>query len=254
MTPNDPSSAPLATAAVDGERRVPVEPSDCAWREGSSPQLCSFRTLTSFLTSTLELDELIQTASAFVHGLVRAESVRLWLLRRGGQRLVARELDSDAPDGMSEIVIASDEGLVGGVATRREALLLGPSEPGAAEPFTSALLVPLLRRGSILGVVECRNRAGGGRFDEADRAALESVSEEMAVAIENAQLYFDTRRKSLERAVLLEVGRALAAPLAFSEVLETIMEQLRRIVHYDAAAIYLLDRETHEVKSEISRG
>jgi serine phosphatase RsbU (regulator of sigma subunit) len=76
----------------------------------------------------------------------------------------------------------------------------------------------------------------------------------MAVAIENAQLYFDTRRKSLERAVLLEVGRALAEPLELSEVLDTIMEQLRRIVHYDAAAIYLLDRETHEVVAEASRG
>ena len=259
MTPSDPSPAPLATEAADRQGRPPAATAGCSWREGGSPELCQVRSLTSFLTSTLELDELIQTASAFVHGLVRAESVRLWLLRRGGQRLVWRELDPGAPDEMSEHVIASDEGLVGAVATSRTSLVLGPSDTdpkarGAKEPFTSALLVPLLRRGTILGVVECLNRAGGGRFTDADRVALESVSEEMAVAIENAQLYFDTRRKSVERAVLLEVGRALAEPLELSQVLDTIMEQLRRIVHYDAAAIYLLDRETHEVVAEASRG
>ena len=44
-----------------------------------------------------------------------------------------------------------------------------------------ALLVPLLRRDSSLGVIECRDKAGGGRFTADDQAALESVSEEMAV-------------------------------------------------------------------------
>ncbi|MGH7723903.1 MAG: SpoIIE family protein phosphatase [Candidatus Eiseniibacteriota bacterium] len=231
----------------------------CAWQEGESPHLCRFRGLTEFFVSTLELDELIQAAAAFVHGLVRAESVRLWLLRRGGQRLVVREFDPAAPDGISETIISADEGLPGLAVTGRRSINVGPSidDPrfrDASPPFSSALLVPLVRRGACLGVIECRNKAGGERFSAADQSALESVSEDMAVAIENAQLYFDTRRKSLERAVLLEVGRAIALPLSLPQVLEAIMDQLRRIVHYDAAAIYLLDRETHQVVAEASRG
>lgn len=231
----------------------------CAWQEGAPPGLCRFRGLTEFFTSTLELDELIQAVSAFVHGLVRAETVRLWLLRRGGQRLVARSFDPQAPDGIGETILGADEGLPGLAVTQRKTLNLGPSgeDPRFRDmtpPFSSALLVPLLRRGACLGVIECRDKAGGGRFTEADQQALESVSEDMAVAIENAQLYFDTRRKSLERAVLLEVGRAIALPLELPQVLEAIMDQLRRIVHYDAAGIYLLDRETREVVAAASRG
>src|SRR5439155_22290583 len=62
------------------------------------------------------------------------------------------------------------------------------------------------------------------------------------------------RRKTLERAVRLEVGRAIALPLDLDEVLEAIMDQLQRIVHYDAAAIYVIDEESHAVLSEASRG
>jgi sigma-B regulation protein RsbU (phosphoserine phosphatase) len=258
MVPATPASGPTATEPGGPDAAGGPLGSQCTWREGTSPHVCRFRALTEFFTQTLELDELIQAATAFVHGLVRAETVRIWLFRRGGQRLISREFDPAAPDGVSELVIAPDDGPVGLTATSRQPLNLGPSEDeprfAGVEPFRSALLVPLLRRGTCLGVIECRDKAGGERFTDADLAALESVSEDMAVAIENAQLYFDTRRKSLERAVLLEVGRAIALPLSLPQVLEAIMDQLRRIVHYDAAAIYLLDRETHEVLAEASRG
>jgi len=255
MVPATPASGPTATEPGGPDA---AGGASCNWREGNSAHSCRFRALTEFFTQTLELDELIQAATAFVHGLVRAETVRIWLFRRGGQRLVSREFDPAAPDGVSEMMIAPDEGPVGLTATSRKPLVLGPStdEPrfASGEAFTSMLLVPLLRRGACLGVIECRNKAGGGRFTEQDASALESVTEEMAVAIENAQLYFDTRRKALERAVLLEVGRAIALPLSLPQVLEAIMDQLRRIVHYDAAAIYLVDKETHEVLAEASRG
>jgi sigma-B regulation protein RsbU (phosphoserine phosphatase) len=258
MSKTTPASGPTATEPGGPGATGSAPDASCNWRQGNSPHDCRLRSLTEFFTRTLELDELIQAATAFVHGLVRAETVRIWLFRRGGQRLVAREFDPAAPDGVSEIVIAPDEGPVGLTATSRRPLVLGPSGEDArfagGEPFTSALLVPLLRRGTCLGVIECRNKAGGGRFADHDASVLESVSEDMAVAIENAQLYFDTRRKALERAVLLEVGRAIALPLTLPQVLEAIMDQLRRIVHYDAAAIYLVDKETHEVLAEASRG
>src|SRR5256885_13571633 len=74
----------------------------CGWHEGLAPGLCRYRAANPFFTSTLELDELVQAAAAFVHGLVRAETVRVWLLRRGGQRLVSREFDPASPGSMSE--------------------------------------------------------------------------------------------------------------------------------------------------------
>ncbi len=261
MVPSHPTSGPTATESggpgVSGG--PPGAAASCGWQEGTPPQGCRFRALTDFFTQTLDLDELIQAASAYAHSLVRAETVRIWLFRRGGQRLVSREFDPAAPDGVSEHMITPDDGPVGLSATTRQPLNLGPSRDDARfvatdPPFASALLVPLLRRGTCLGVIECRDKAGGERFTDADLVALSSVSEDMAVAIENAQLYFDTRRKSLERAVLLEVGRAIALPLTLPQVLEAIMDQLRRIVHYDAAAIYLVDKETHEVLAEASRG
>src|SRR5690349_8268766 len=109
MVPTTPASGPRATEpGGPGASGGPPRPS-CDWMEGNSPHNCRFRALTEFLTQTLELDELIQAATAFVHNLVRAETVRIWLFRRGGQRLVSREFDPAAPDGVSELVIRSEE-------------------------------------------------------------------------------------------------------------------------------------------------
>src|SRR5262249_56675209 len=107
-------------------------------------------------------------------------------------------------------------------------------EPGG----TSPLLVPLERRGQVLGVIECLARAGGAAFTAEDARSLEAAAKEFAVAIENAQLYFDVRRRAAERATLLRVARSLSQPLTLSATLEAILDGLRRLVAYDAGAIF----------------
>lgn len=251
---NDPTPA-RSTETLDAYPGTLV----CEWKEGDAPHRCRFRSLTSFLNEVVDLDELLSACTAFVHSLVRAMRVRIWLYRRGGRRLVSQEFDPSATDGYREFRLMPGEGLPWRVAERGETWNGGPSKddplyrdevPG----WNAALVVPLTRRGKTLGVVECLDRADGQPFSAQDARSLEDISTEFAVAIENAQLHHDTRRRAAEREVLLDVAGALARPLSLEETLEAILDGLQRVVSYDAAAIYLASTETQEVTTQASRG
>jgi serine phosphatase RsbU (regulator of sigma subunit) len=236
-----------------------VAAATCAWREGDPPDLCRFREVTAFLSGLLGLDELLSACTAFVHGLVRAEHVRIWLKREGGRRLVARELAPTLTEGYREFRLSRGEGPQWESALEKMSRIAGPtpSEAGRGEVISgwqSALFVPLLRRDQVLGVIECRNKAGGGMFQVRDRRALEAVAGEFSVAIENAQLHFDARRRAAERATLLRVARSLTSSLTLADTLEAILDGLKRVVNYDAAAIFLLSKDGSQVEDEAGRG
>jgi sigma-B regulation protein RsbU (phosphoserine phosphatase) len=231
----------------------------CAWSDGDPPDRCRYRSLTDFLNRSLGLDELVNACVAYVHALVRAERVRFWLYRHGGRRLLCREFAPTFTEGFREMYLAAGDGLPGRVATLGRTTIHGPSsedpEFGDEQPgWKSALVVPLERRGQVLGVIECLDRAGGGRFGAEDARSLEAAAREFAVAIENAQLYFDVRRRAAERATLLRVARSLSQPLTLSATLEAILDGLRRLVSYDAGAIFLLSPDGSRVEAHLGRG
>ena len=200
------------------------------------------------------LNDLLKLASDHCRRLVDCETARIWIARRNGRRLVARDF-SDAPTSGSpaapphEHRITRNQGLAGWAVTREKPLRLGPEDPrpalqGEVPPFRSALVVPLFRRGEVLGAIECLDKRGGGAFSDADFERLELASEQVAFALDNALLFDETERRALEKDVLLEVTKTLSASLDLDEVIEAMFRALRQVVHFDAAAIYLVNRST----------
>jgi PAS domain S-box-containing protein len=55
--------------------------------------------------------------------------------------------------------------------------------------MTSAMVVPMIARGSVVGVITLVSAETGHRFDAADLALAESLASRAATAIENARLY-----------------------------------------------------------------
>lgn len=196
--------------------------------------------------------ELLRAATRQCRKLVDCESVRIWVARRGGRRLVAREFPEDggAPH---ERRIGAGEGVAGWVLAHGRPLRLGAGEAppaglrGPEAPPRSALAVPLLRRGEPFGVIECLGKRGGD-FTDADFDRLEVAAEGVSFALDYALLYQEIERRALEKEVLLDITRSLAAPFDLEEVIEAIMQSLRQVVDYDAAAVYLVDRATRSLE------
>ncbi len=193
-------------------------------------------------------DDLLRAASRQCRKLVDCSTVRIWIARRGGRRLVAREFP-EGDGAPREERVASGEGLAGWVMTQQRPLRLGEGEAlptdlrGPVRAVRNALAAPLLRRGEPFGAIECLDKRAGD-FTDADFDRLEVAAESVAFALDYALLYQETERRALEKEVLLEVTRALAAPFDLDEVIAAILQSLRQVVDYDAAAIYLVNRRT----------
>lgn len=195
-----------------------------------------------------QFNALVRAASQHCRRIVDAGRVRIWVARRGGRRLVAREAAEEGRE-VAEYRLAGGEGLPGWAMTNARGLRLAPGEVppglrGAVEPFRSALVVPLHRRGEAFGAIECLDKNGGGAFTDEDVEHLEHAAEPVAFALDNALLYQEAERRALEREVLLEATRTLSESLDLDEVLEAILRSLRQVVSYEAAAVYLVNRRT----------
>jgi serine phosphatase RsbU (regulator of sigma subunit) len=151
------------------------------------------------------------------------------------------------------------EGLAGHVMRTEQTLRLAEGAPppagleGGERSFRSALVIPLLRRGEPFGAIECLDKARGD-FTDADFDRLEVAAESVSLALDHALLSQEIERRALEKGVLLDITRALSAPLDLEEVIEAIFASLRQVVDYDAAAIYLVNPETRRLEMVSAAG
>jgi sigma-B regulation protein RsbU (phosphoserine phosphatase) len=213
--------------------------------------------LTEGFDESTNLIELLRDAGRHIRKLVDCDKSRIWLARRGGRRLLAR--DFPAGGGVpTELRLAHDEGLAGWVFTHGQVLGIGPSDPrpplkGPVPTFQSALVMPLYRRGAVFAAIECLDKRGGGPFTGDDIERLSVAAEHVSFALDNALLYEETERRALEKEVLLEVSTKLSGQLDLDEVIDAMLRSLRQVVQYDAAAVYLVNRTTHalELVSEV---
>jgi len=201
-------------------------------------------------------NDLLQAATRQCRRLVDCETVRIWIARSGGRRLVAKDFVDGQGGPPRELRLARGEGLPGYVMSQGEALRLAPDDPRPpdigplGEPGRSALVLPLYRRGEPFGALECLGKRGG-HFTAADFDRLEVAAESVSFALDYALLSQEIERRALEKDVLLEVTRTLAMPFELEDVVEAIFSALRQVVDFDAAAVYLMPRgrQTLEIVS-----
>ena len=129
------------------------------------------------------------------------------------------------------------------VARDQRSALFG--RPGV--PPMSLLAVPLTARDATRGVLFLAD-APGRRFTAAEQALANALAGELAVGIENAELYSETRRRAEELGLLHEVGRSLVATLELPQVLDAGVRNLARIVDAPGAFLALLDPERPQLE------
>ncbi len=217
----------------------------------------TLRTLSALGTLTSEafhpsthFNDLLRAASRHCRRLVGSRVARIWIVRRGGRRLVAREFSDEVSSAPVERRTGRGEGLAGWAVQKEQSLRIAPGDPrpevrGTLEPFQSALVIPLFRRGEVFGAIECLDKLDGSAFTDADFDRLEIASEHIAFALDNALLLQETERRALEKDVLLELSRTISTPLDLEGVIDAILSALHQVVDFDAAAIYLVNRRTH---------
>ena len=108
------------------------------------------------------------------------------------------------------------------------------------EGIRSLMAIPVIVGGEVIGVFGvnyCRLHP----FDDDEQHMLLALAQRAAAAIENARLVDQAERRSRELEALLEVSRNVVGTLALEPLLGVILDQLRGLVDYSAAAIMTVD-------------
>jgi PAS domain S-box-containing protein len=113
------------------------------------------------------------------------------------------------------------------------------------------LLLPLQIAEKKLGALEILSDQPNA-FQADDVILLQSLADQLTIAIRNASLYEIERQRRHLAETLYQVGRALSRTLNLEEVLDLILEQLDEIVPADRLAVMLV--EADELEFMATRG
>ncbi|HSB81740.1 MAG TPA: diguanylate cyclase [Candidatus Methylomirabilis sp.] len=112
----------------------------------------------------------------------------------------------------------------------------------AFKPHQPLVGIPLRLRDRELGVLSVIGHPDQPLSAE-DIGLLEAIGRQVAIALENAHLYADSRRKAREFEGLNQIGRAMAATFNLQEILTRISEAVSNLFHARAMSLMLLSSD-----------
>src|SRR5260370_34983147 len=102
------------------------------------------------------------------------------------------------------------------------------------------------REGKIIGVFKVLNKAGGnqaGAFSAADENLLAAFAAQAAIAITNARLNEELRKRMEISETLLRVMRVVSSELSLDHLLAKIVEMTSEVMGAERATLAMLDRQ-----------
>jgi len=118
-------------------------------------------------------------------------------------------------------------------------VLRGETQNGDPE-MQSLLIVPLIAKGRTIGVMSVQNPHPNA-FDEDDLRVLSTIGGQAAIAIENARLFEQERRRSMQLELISEIGKEATITQDIQRLLDTITHTIRARFGYFSVSLYLME-------------
>lgn len=185
------------------DRSRELETENRALRERVA-ELHTFLNLSKTLSATLNMEELFRLALHLIGRSLHVDAYSLMLLDESGERLVVKAAFGLPEDGTLGQTLRLGEGISGLVAQTGQALLVPDvsAEPRFLEQESfrlqrgSFICVPLRIKGrEVIGVLNAQKPDPHG-FGLGDLDLFQAVANQVAAALENAQLYQRTKELS----------------------------------------------------------
>ena len=228
-------------------------------------ELTALNAITETVSRSLDLNVILNDALVKVCEMINVDAGGIYLMDERND-----ELTLTAYRGLSESFLQKTKRLKVGEGAIGQAVqavrpIVVDSLPAAAEPPTdieeaaieegirSWANVPLSTRGRVHGVLSISSHHER-QFTSREVELLTAIGNQVAVAIENAQLYEKATNRLRETTALHRVSSTLMRTLNLNQLLENILEVLQRSFGYPHCAILLVDEKTGELYVEAARG
>ncbi|HJW84718.1 MAG TPA: GAF domain-containing protein [Anaerolineae bacterium] len=212
-------------------------------------------------TATLDLDELLDRAAGLIFQRFAYRAVSLFLFDAQAGEAVLRSSAGRA----SKLVEAGyrqsiGRGLVGRALRTRQPVIAARADedpdyvPIDDDAFTgSELVIPLQRGGVLLGALAVQHERTGFFLPDVVEV-LQTLSDQLSIAIENARLYQEMEQRLAEMSTLQTFAQKISTLLDLSEVLDTIVITLREVLSCRGVSLALLLPDTQMLQIRAAAG
>jgi GAF domain-containing protein len=206
----------------------------------------TLRQATAILTSTLDIHQVLNHILVQLKEVVAYDSAAVLLLQ--DERLYL-QAGMNLPQNVLGESFPADNPLVAEVRRTKRPLVLTDASRDArykgwgGVTYTRGWMgMPLIARGEVIGILTIDSRQADA-YSDRHGTLTQSLADQAAVAIKNAQLYESTRRSAEELGLVTEVLRVLNATPIFEQAFPAVYALLKEITGATAVCMALLDRE-----------
>ena len=234
--------------------------------ETRARQLAGLNEVTRGLTSTLEIDPLLQNILNSAVEILNCEAGSLLLVDFETGELVFEVVVGPVAEQFLGDRLEPGVGIAGKAAEEMRPMIVNNveqssdwfSEPDQETGFTTKgmLVVPMHYKGTTIGVIEVLNKLNGTPFTIDDQELLTAFAGQAAVAVENVRLYTQTDQELSNRveelSVMQRIDRELNTSLDVSRAMEITLDWSMRQSQSMGGLIGVL--ETNGLKVVASEG
>lgn len=223
-------------------------------------ELMALNTVATVVSRSLELDQILADALDTTLRVMVVEAGGIYLLDEAANVLTLtayRGLDADFVTGIDRL--HPGEGFSGRVIQSGEPLVVHDvsSDPRLTrdvvrlENLHSLIVVPLRSKDELLGTLFVITHDVKA-FSDKDTQLLESIAQQVGLAVANARLFNAVKRRAEQFRVVTEVGRQITSTLEIEPALMRLVQLIRDTFHYYHVAIGLV--ESNEVVYHFGAG
>ncbi|MBI3362882.1 MAG: GAF domain-containing protein, partial [Chloroflexi bacterium] len=214
------------------------------------------------ITSAFDLTERLDLLLTHTLHQMRADisSVMLWNQITGDLKMLAQRGARHA-EGWRDFHLKIGEGAAGWVAQHDQPLVIPDVQRDArwlrdadsdAEGIVAYLGVPLRIGDRVIGVLDLTTRVPRD-FSPEQIEFMVTLASQAAVAIENARLFDETRRRLAELDAVNRISSAMRAAQTIDEMLPRILDETLAVLGTDAGIIRLYDATTGATRQAAAR-
>jgi PAS domain S-box-containing protein len=209
--------------------------------------------INKILASSLDVRQVIKAVHSELKKVFDSERMTITLLDEGGEgfRYFALEKDYDAKELVGGLIYPK-EGTPFAEATGTGLPIIVPDTERSdswvdqkllKEGIRSSLVFPLEYKGKVIGTMNLGSKETN-HFSNHHVNFLVSVAPGLAISIQNALLFEETKKRLDELTILYEIMKISASSLSLDQMLREIIHSLNSFFKFEALGVALIDENT----------
>jgi signal transduction histidine kinase len=232
----------------------------------SASEIAALHALTLAANQSLDLDLILQEAIKKITEIFKFAATRVFLFDHGMENLEIRAAYEAEPQFWAKLSsFRRGQGIVGRVTETGESFIVEDilTDPRYAEFSQTkairdagtrfAAFLPIKTKLKTRGVIVCVGEHPR-KLKVNEVSLLESMTNQIGIAVENSSLYQQTLAKAEELASLYSIAAIAGESLDIDIVLRTTMRKVLEIFGFDAARIYLCKDDSNELHLAAAQG